>query len=144
MRLLGVPASVARESLHAIDELLHEFRLVQLSAQAGLTTPQGELAAVMNEILEGYADAREVTSAQLDAAHARGQDRVDMQVELPVEAAAAGRRLLDLLERADALCRDEQMLTLAVSPDVAAFRRWSLDELTAQLENAADPTPCPL
>jgi hypothetical protein len=47
--------------------------------------------------------------------------------------AAAARSYLELLERADELCRSGVLLTPEPSAEVKALRRWFVEEMAAQL-----------
>jgi hypothetical protein len=52
------------------------------------------------------------------------------------------QRVEQLLDEADAFCRDGTLLTLEPSPDVVAFRRWYIGELARQVAGEA-PEPWP-
>ena len=56
----------------------------------------------------------------------------------------AGRfgRLIELYDLADAFCRNEQLLTLARSPEQVEFQNWLFGEFVRQ-GNGDDPRPWP-
>jgi hypothetical protein len=144
VRIVGLPTEAfVRAQLH-VDELLHELELLQAGADAGVASPPAGLRALMDEILADYAESRRTAWEQTELAREAGRDRFDLELTLPPEAAAATRRLVELLEQADDLCRARQLLTLAAPPEVADLRRWLAGEVASQLQRGAAPSPCPL
>ena len=62
---------------------------------------------------------------------------------MPGAAAEASQALGDMLDQADAFCRDgSHLLTLAADADVVAFRWWYLRQFIDQIAGAA-PVPWP-
>ena len=72
-----------------------------------------------------------------DAALARGDATVDLEFNVPHEAAAAAASLSKLLDEADNYCRRGDLLTLATPPDLVAFRHWYLGEFPAQISGGS-------
>jgi len=116
---------------------------VQAGVQSGQAELGPRLAALMGEILEAYSPARDAVRDQAEAAQGQGRPVVDIEVDLPPEAATAVPRLVDLLEQADAMCREQQLLTMAAPPEVAEMRRWTADQVVAQVARGEAPTPYP-
>ncbi len=85
------------------------------------------------------------STEQMETALDRGQDLLDEVVyELPSGAAAFVRRVADLLAEVEIYCRsDTHLLTLAPPADVAAYRRWSIEQVLQQ-HAGEPPTPWPV
>ena len=67
------------------------------------------------------------------AAQARGERTVDLETKVPPAAAGAALDYLELLERADELCRAGVLLTSEPPPEVKSLRRWLVERMVAQL-----------
>jgi anti-anti-sigma factor len=79
--------------------------------------------------------------AELRAAAERGEERVDLSLEVPRELAIAARHLSRMLDEVDEFCRSgDHLLTLAAPPDLASFRSWFLDEIARQIEQGKPPS----
>ena len=64
------------------------------------------------------------------------RETATIELELPAAAATAGDRFLDMLDQADEYCRSVPGLDDVVSPpEVAAFRKWFIGEITRQLRD---------
>jgi hypothetical protein len=144
VRLRGVPARLHLASLAHLDDLLHELRIVRAGEETGQTEVAAELGDLMRDILDAYSVPHEDGRRQTETAVKEGRERLDIELDLPPEAATAGPALIDLLERADELARQQQLLTLAAPSEVAALRRWMNEEIAAQLTKGSPPSPCPL
>ncbi len=79
---------------------------------------------------------------RLVAALAQHRDVVDVDLFVPPELPDTMRQLLDTLDEVDALCRHEQMLTLAASSDERLLIRWWFTEFVRQ-GAGHPPTPWP-
>jgi hypothetical protein len=87
--------------------------------------------------------ARNNASEQVrDEALARGEDSLDIELHVPADVVEVAQRVEQLLDEADAFCRDGTLLTLEPSEDVVAFRRWYIGELVGQLAGEP-PRPWP-
>jgi hypothetical protein len=102
-----------------------------------------ELGELIDAVLDAHVSSTDATEEQAEAAVRAGRERVDIELELPPAAATASPTLLGLLERADELCRSEQLLTLAAPPEMARLRRWMSDQIVAQLTGNEPPQPFP-
>ena len=141
VRLLNVPAELQVRNMRHLDDLLHELRIMQAAVDSGEAAPGPRLASLMSEILETYAPARDTVWQQAEVARAEGREVVDLDVELPAEAAGAAARLLELLEEADRMCEALQLLTMAAPPEVTALRRWISAQIVAQVDRGEEPEP---
>ena len=68
---------------------------------------------------------------------------VDISVEVPADGVDSSARILELLKKADELCRAEQLLALEAPEEVAFFRRWIVQQVAAQAGEGRPPEPYP-
>lgn len=139
--LLDLPVAVhARAAAHQ-DALQREFDLVRHSSD-----PQdvpGRLLALVDELQVRYGGLNDRPTDELAAAIAAGAASVDLTYEVPPDVADDSRRLDELLDEADAYCREGvALMTLATPLESLLYRRWLLGQFAAQIEGAA-PTPWP-
>jgi hypothetical protein len=142
LRVLGVPAELYERNLKHLEEITHEFQLMEIGESTADEPAPARLVRLMNGIIDTYADVRDDSREQARRAIEAGQEHVDLVVTLPPEASTAAADVLSLLEEADELCRQGGMLALPADEDVARLRRWLNDEIAAQLRGA-DPRPWP-
>ncbi|MDQ4051992.1 MAG: ATP-binding protein [Actinomycetota bacterium] len=69
---------------------------------------------------------------RIDAALESGDSHVDLDVVLRRPDAIKVARLIEMLDLADAFCREERLLSLARSPEQVTFQRWFLGEVVRQ------------
>lgn len=144
VRFLGVPARLQLANQAHLQDLLHELRIVRAGEETGQTSAGADLAELMWKILEAYGSLQDATRDEAERAVREGRERIDLEIEVPPEAAEDATTMFGLLQRADDFCRDQQLLTLAAPPEVAALRRWLTDQIAAQITRGESPSPCPL
>jgi hypothetical protein len=108
-------------------------------------SPAGAGAEVASALLRIASGLRRDEQAlgpenELEAAEARGDSMIDIDLTLPTHLGSQITELQRILDAAEALCGHGQMLTMAPTPEVAAFRRWYLGEIVRQLADT-EPTP---
>lgn len=133
VRLQGVEARVFVEHVEHLDTLVRELRVVASGQESGMAPVVDEIAGIVEEILDRYARAKDESYLYAREALARGEESIALELDLPERAADDAEVLLAALERADQLCRDQNLLALPPSPQVIQFRSWALGELTRQL-----------
>ena len=116
------------------DALFRELELISIELESGeagrVVPPVAELVGQLYSRFRGQRDGyRDVVAA----AQARGERRVDLETKVPPSAAGAALGYLELLERADELCRAGVLLTPEPPPEVKDLRRWFVEEMVAQL-----------
>ncbi len=137
VQLLHVPADLLQGTLAHGAELRRELRLLALAHQD--TYPvASDLSYFFSSI------ARDVRSqlggeALLHALQT-GQSHVDLDVKAPIDSERRFARLLELLDLADAFCRNERLLTLARTPEQVVFQQWLFEEFVRQAAGA-EPRP---
>jgi hypothetical protein len=139
VQLLGVPVAVVRRAVAYQEELERECALVVLRAGSA---PGVGVARSLLRVTSALRQGGEVLApeAVIDAAEARGDVRVDIELRVPRSMIGDVAELQRTLDAADELCGEGHMLTIAPAPEISAFRRWYLDEVVRQLGDAS-PTP---
>jgi anti-sigma regulatory factor (Ser/Thr protein kinase) len=139
VRLLGTPVQVFAHYRIWYDALRRELRLLALNHGSDYPLAQ-ELSEITLQVEQERRQARGID--RLDAAIARGDDRVDLEYQVPPSAGTTMGRLQTLLEQVDVFCREQRLLTLEPGPQQIALRSWYLGEFTRQTAGEA-PTPWP-
>lgn len=148
--LLNVPLDVYARAVQWHADLMREFALITIGEASGTArddagdgvTVAGRLLDVVTELRGRYEALTTPAVQQLWEAHRRGEESADVAYRLPAEAAEDVQHLGELLDEVDEFSRSGELLILAAPCEVAAFRRWLLDEFARQL-GGADPTPWP-
>jgi len=136
VRIVGLPLDVLRSSREHHDSLMREFALIALDDERGDAAPT-RLIALTDELRARFQAFTTRANETIDAAVARGDAVIDVEFEIPAVAADAAERLTELLDEADDFCRTGDLLTLATSPEVRAFRDWYLGEFVRQCRGEA-------
>jgi len=127
--IVGVPLRMYLEFQRHHRELRREVRLLSLAhgTDYPLAKDLSDLFGAMER------DLREGIGAdQIDQALASGAATADLHVAMPRETAATIGRFIELLDLADAFCREKRLLSLARMPDQQKFQRWFLSEFVRQ------------
>jgi len=137
--LLGMPVRVFAHFRLWYGELRRELRLLALSHST-----EYPVALELSELTVRVEQERRQTRGleRLDAAIASGDDRVDLEYDVPASAPATMVRLRAVLEEADAFCREQRLLTAAASPQLKSLRSWYLGEFERQARGE-QPLPWP-
>ena len=141
VRFPGVPVDGYLELQAHNDALFRELELVSIELEAGRDagTPS-PLADLVDQLYRRFRGQRDSYRDVVAAAQARGQETVELETPASPEAAAAAWSYLELLERADELCRTGLLLTPDPPAQVKALRRWFVEQMAAQLLDGARPT----
>lgn len=140
--LAQFPLDLWQEAQEHVDELLREFTLIAQGDDEHSSVPR-RLLDLVAELTATYAGMAIGTERERDEAIARGETETDLLYRTPRTAAGAIVHLGEMLDEADAYCRQgSHLLTLQTPPDQLAFRRWFLSEFTNQFAGAA-PVPWP-
>ncbi len=133
VRLIGLPLPEMKDSRQHLRELRRELRLLALGHEesyplaSSLSTFFTDLDTVF---WRGMRDDR-LASALLN-----GAASLDLVVTVPRSIGAAFERFMELLDLADAFCRQERLLTLARTPEQISFQNWMLGEFVRQTSGA--------
>jgi anti-sigma regulatory factor (Ser/Thr protein kinase) len=127
--ILGVPLRTFVEFQHHYRELRREVRLLALAHEA-----EYPLASDLSNLFGSLErDLREgIGTEQIERAQQSGGETTDLQVAMPRQTAATIGRFIELLDLADAFCREERLLSLARTPEQQRFQGWFLNEFVRQ------------
>ena len=137
VRMLHVPVQPWAQFRKWFFELARELRLLALA--------HGDDYPVTQELDDVFLQAEQegqlmAGREQFDAAWARGDEHVDLDLQAPASLPATLARLLTTLERVQEFCRQERFLALAAPPERMALIRWWCGEFRRQ---AAGEEPVP-
>ena len=127
--ILGVPLRMYIEFQRHYRELRREVRLLSLAHETDYP-----LAKDLSDLFGSLErDLREGIGAdQIEQALASGAATADLRVAMPRQTAATIGRFIELLDLADAFCREKRLLSLARTPEQQRFQRWFLSEFVRQ------------
>jgi len=143
VHLLQLPVPLSARAREHFEGLMREFFLIAAGAGEDDQVP-ARLMQVVDSIMAQFGGINTAADQRLDdAMDARAEVIADHVLQVPPEAGPAAKAMGDVLDEADAYCRDgEHLLTLATPPDCLAYRRWYLGEVVGQL-NGEPPVPWP-
>ena len=136
--LLGVPVDLYLAAARRTDELVREFALISFGDRGRVSS---RLLELVDDLRTNHAGTTADIRARVDGAARRGATFVDIEIPGEKRAVELTVQLTDILDAADEFCRSGDLLTLAESSDVAAWRHWWRDEVVAQARHGAAPTP---
>ena len=122
-----------------LDELIRELQLIDAVGKQHTR----ELTDVISGLLGRHAHARHLGRRIAQDALAAGKNTMTITLPVPVSASQDIRELDGAVRKADALCHQTRLLTLASPPDVRALRTWMVQEFVHQIEHDAAPRPFP-
>ena len=129
--VLGVPLEAFVDFQRHHRELRREVRLLALANQADYPLAK-DLSDLFGDLDR---DLREgIGAGQIEEALHSGRATADLRVAMPRATAVKIGRFIELLELADAFCREERLLSLARTVDQQRFQRWFLGEFVRQAE----------
>lgn len=129
VEVLGVPLRSYQAFQRHYRELRREVRLLALAHEADYPLAKNlsdVFGSLERELRQGMG------ADQIEAALLGGQETADLDVTVPPETAVQIGRFLELLDLADAFCREERLLSLARTPEQQEFQRWFLGEFVRQ------------
>jgi hypothetical protein len=132
--LRDFPVRVMQEAREHGEALLREFALlVHGAVDEDARVPQRllELAALSDARYSGLNPHAE---AIVDAAIERGEEYVDLDLEVPLTFRDETIEAVPVLLEVEEYCRSGQMLTLVPSAEVRTFWVWYLSEFVRQIE----------
>jgi anti-sigma regulatory factor (Ser/Thr protein kinase) len=138
--LVAVPLRLLLEAHQEFDAVARELRVIELSDSAD--TEARQVAAELSSSLQDMTDLRTWAAATIRDARRRGDQVIDLIFDQGEGLLAIAREIADLGGRIAEARQRQVLLTPAPSDEVAAFRRWFLEEVERQVDGAA-PAPCP-
>ena len=142
VHLVGVPVRLLVESVRQLSDLQREMQVMGLGHSAPVALR--DLVADSQEIDAHIGHLRESGFDAAQAALSRGDEFVDLSVNVPADAGKYFDRLATLLSRAASRLARRHLLTLPASREVVAYRLWWRDEVISQLAGRPPrPWSCP-
>jgi len=131
--LVDFPLRVARRAYVHREAIIREFAIIALGGgeQADIPKRLLEIATVLDERYSGINPEAE---DEIDAAAARGDDRIDLVLHVPRRIGQDTLDVAPLLVEVDAYCRSGDLLTLAPTEETRAFWIWFLLEFVRQAD----------
>lgn len=132
--LVGLPLPVMKSSRMHLRELRRELRLLALGHES--TYP---LAASLSRFFTelDHTFWRGLRDETLASALLEDDDEIDLTITVPRRSGEDFHRFIELLELADAFCRQERLLTLERTPEQIDFQTWMFGEFVRQTRGAA-------
>lgn len=118
-------------------ELRREVRLLALAHETDYPLAKS-LSDLFGSLEQPLRDG--MGASQVEAALAAGQTTTDVHVVMDTASSATIGRFMELLDLADAFCREERLLSLARTPEQQRFQEWFLGEFVRQAQGE-DPVP---
>src|SRR6478735_3390882 len=140
VRLVQCPVTLSLRQDSHLDELVRELQLL------GADEHNRESAAIAEEIqglLVSPTHARLAGRRAAEQARDAHRDFVDVEMAMPREFGVLVEQLQRAVARADRLCEEGRLLTLASPPDLRALRAWMTHEVLGQTSRRAAPTSWP-
>jgi len=132
--VLDVPLSLYVGFQHHFRELRREVRLLALAHESDYPLAKA-LSDLFGSLDRQLRDG--VGVEQIEAALTQGLESTDLVVHMPRANATTLMRFVELLDLADAFCREERLLSLARNPEQRRFQTWFLTEFVRQANGEA-------
>lgn len=129
IHLIHVPAEALQGTLAHAAELRREVRLLALAHQDSYPVAS-DLSAFFGTHARDFRG--QLGGEPLLHALQTGRTHLDLDVKAPPDASERFSRLQELLDLADAFCRNERLLTLARSDTLVTFQAWMYGEFVRQ------------
>jgi anti-anti-sigma factor len=134
--LLSLPVAVHGRAAAHQDALQREFDLLRAGGD-GHDVP-ARLLALVDELEGRYGGLSDRPTAELVAALDRGDEAIDLTLEVPPDTGESLARLGDLLDDADAYCREGvSLMTLTTPLESLLYRRWAIGQFAEQIAGGA-------
>ena len=140
VRLVQCPVALSLRQDSHLDELVRELQLL------GVDEHNSESAAIAEEIrglLVSPTHARLTARRAAEQARDDHLDFVDIEMAMPREFGVLVEQLQRAVARADRLCEEGRMLTLASPAELRALRAWMAHEVLGQTSRGAAPMSWP-
>ena len=138
VRLVGCPVELSLQQDSHLDELVRELQLLSLDEG---NDDSAALAEEIHGLLVSPTHARLTGRRAAERARAEGRGSVDIEMAMPREFGHLVSRLQEAVTRADVLCEDGRLLTLASPPELRTLRAWMTHEVLGQTTHGAAPVP---
>jgi hypothetical protein len=131
--ILGFPLAEVDRARQHNEALMREFAFIAEETGDPTGVPS-RLIALVEALHDRYAGLNTATEEMIEAAIARGDREMDVELEVPPDAKDSALALGAMLDEADEFCRSGALLTLSTPDDVRDLRAWYLEQFVDQLE----------
>jgi anti-sigma regulatory factor (Ser/Thr protein kinase) len=132
--ILDVPLSLYVGFQHHFRELRREVRLLALAHEDDYPLAKA-LSDLFGSLDRQLRDG--IGVEQIEDALTQGLESTDLVVHMPRANASTLMQFVELLDLADAFCREERLLSLARNPEQRKFQTWFLTEFVRQANGEA-------
>ncbi len=139
IELRELPLAVLSRAQEHNLTLVRELALVHTADERGVAPAR--LLWLSQHLDQRYAAFNDAPRQRLQSAIEGDESHIDIQYQVPADAAEAAIQLGAALDEVDDYCRTGDLLTLVSPPEAVAFRRWLFGEFVAQIRDGAAPTP---
>jgi anti-sigma regulatory factor (Ser/Thr protein kinase) len=136
VRLAGCPVELSLQQDRHLDELVRELQLLSVDES---NPESAALAQEIRGLLASPTHARLTGRRTAERARDEGRDVVDIDMAMPREFSGLVAQLHVAVARADELCREGRLLTLASPPEIRELRAWMTHEVSMQATTGAAP-----
>ena len=140
VRLVQCPVALSLRQDSHLDELVRELQLLAVDEH------NSESAAIAEEIrglLVSPTHARLTGRRAAEQAREEHLEHVDVEMAMPREFGVLVEQLQRAVARADRLCEEGRLLTLASPAELRALRAWMTHEVVGQTSRGAAPMSWP-
>jgi anti-sigma regulatory factor (Ser/Thr protein kinase) len=140
VRLVQCPVALSLRQDSHLDELIRELQLLAVDEH------NSESAAIAEEIrglLVSPTHARLTGRRAAEQARDEHLEHVDVEMAMPREFGVLVEQLQRAVARADRLCEEGRLLTLASPAELRALRAWMTHEVLGQTTRGAAPMSWP-
>ncbi|MFC7725556.1 ATP-binding protein [Nocardioides sp. GCM10028917] len=140
VRLVQCPVALSLRQDSHLDELIRELQLLAVDEH------NSESAAIAEEIrglLVSPTHARLTGRRAAEQAREEHLEHVDVEMAMPREFGVLVEQLQRAVARADRLCEEGRLLTLASPAELRALRAWMTHEVVGQTSRGAAPVSWP-
>jgi hypothetical protein len=139
--LVDLPVRLWDRARQHSAALVREFAFIEAGGEHDTTLARRllEIAATSDT---RYANLNPEAEAEVEAALARGDTTITVEVVVPVEFKQHILEAVPVLIEIDEYCRNGTLLSLATPDDLRAFWTWYLGEFVRQIDGES-PIPAP-
>jgi hypothetical protein len=132
--LLDFPVELVQRAREHGEALLREFAMIVHGASDRDTNVPKRLLELAAESDKRYSGLNPHAEDVLDAARERGDDYVDLDLEVPVTFKQETLDAVPVLLEVEQYCRNGELLTLVPDDDLRLFWQWYLAEFVRQID----------
>jgi hypothetical protein len=135
--LLDFPLALMQRAREQSEALVREFALIVHGATDADTGVPERLLELAAESERRYSGLNPHAEDIVDAAMARGEEHVDLELSVPYTFKQETLDAIPVLLEVEDYCRHGQLLTLVTPEDLRRFWMWYLGEFVRQIDGEA-------